>query len=452
MELIYHYLWKHKVFGQPLTTVNGESLSVQSPGRHNEDSGPDFSDARITIGGQKWVGNVEIHVKASDWYAHGHDRDRAYDSVILHVVAVDDARVRRQDGREVPQVVVTMPPGFFMTYARLTADLKGTRCSSLLAELPPMVKTDWLESLAIERLHHKARRLLDYNTQAGNDWEQAVFTAVARGLGFGLNGQPFEMLAKSLPLKYVYHHADDLMQVEALLLGQAGFLDPQKHMFDEYFQELCREYMFLSRKYGLRPMRPEVWKYARTRPQNFPHRRIAMLARALHDGVRFSSGLVEADADIDKLLEFFDWRLDGFWGRHCGFGDMGGEIVMPRTLSDASKELLIINVAAPFYYAHAQLTGDIELAERGANMLALLPGERNSKTASWRACGIDADDALRSQALIHLRDEYCDRNRCMDCRFGHYLLRCHGRGRIFDWDRTRDNVFVEVPEETLADA
>ena len=446
MELIYHYLWKHRVFGYPLTTVDGQALVVRSPGRHNDDAGPDFSGAKILIAGQEWVGNVEIHVKASDWFLHGHDRDRAYDSVILHVVAVDDARIRRPDGSEIPQTVVTLPPEFHIAYRHLTADLREIRCASFIPMFPPMVKTDWLESLAVERLQMKAERLLDYRRQLDGDWEQAVFTAMARGLGFGLNALPFEMLAKSIPLKYIYHHADNLEQVEALLLGQAGLLDSSRHIFDDYYQMLCREYIFLARKYGLRPMRADLWKYSRSRPQNFPHRRIAMLATALHEGVQFAKGLEKAAGDIDALLEFFDWRLDGYWGRHYGFGDMGEERVMPRTLSVASKELLIINVAAPFYYAHARVSGNIEVGEKASNMLMLLNAERNSKTSCWRGCGLDPEDALQSQALIHLRDEYCDRNRCLDCRFGHYLLRHHARGRLFDWKRVEENTFIEIPD------
>lgn len=446
MELIYHYLWKHKILGRRLFTVDGHEVTVESPGKHNDDAGPDFSGARIFVGGQKWVGNVEIHVKASDWFAHGHDLDRAYDSVILHVVAVNDATVHRSDGSEIPQIIITLPQDFFITYAQLTEDFKGTRCRDLIPLLPQLVKTDWLESLAMERLHFKAKRILGYYEQLNRDWEQAVFTAVARGLGFGLNGLPFEMLAKNLPLKYLYHHADDLLQIEALLLGQAGLLDANLLPMDEYYQTLCREYLFLARKYGLRPLRREVWKYARTRPQNFPHRRIAMLAQGLHEGVHFASGLIAANADIDCLLEFFDWRLDGYWGRHYGFGDRT-ETVMPRTLSNASKELLIINVAAPFYFAHAHLTGDYELAERGTAMLTCLKSEHNSKIESWRVCGLEVKDALRSQALLHLRDEYCDCNRCLDCRFGHYFLRHKAKGRLFDYRRIEENTFVN--EEDL---
>lgn len=446
MELLYHYLWKHKMMGRPLATVDGREVVVRSPGRHNNDAGPDFSGARLIVGGEEWAGNVEVHVKASDWYAHGHDKDRAYDTVILHVVAVNDVEVKRSDGTVIPQVEVILPRDFYVTYACLMADLKGTRCREMLHQLPELVKTDWLESLSMERMHFKSARLLEYYTQLNSDWEQSVFTLIARGLGFGLNGLPFEILAKNLPLKYLYHHADDLLQTEALLFGQAGFLDAALYPYDEYYQSLCREYMFLQRKYGLRPQAREMWKYARTRPQNFPHRRIALLAAAIHAGTHFSSGLVEANADIDRLMEYFDWRLDGYWGTHCGFGPQSGEIVAPRTLSNASKELLIINVAAPFYYAHARLSGNFELAERGASMLMQLRAERNTILSSWQACGLVAQDALRSQALLHLRSEYCDRNRCLDCRFGHYFLRSGAAGRLFDYTRIRDNTFIEVSD------
>ncbi len=444
MELLYHYLWKHKMMGRELRMSDGTLVNVLSVGRYNTDAGPDFSNARIMVGGREWIGNVEIHVKASDWYAHGHDRDKAYDSVVLHVVAVNDAEVRRIDGSVIPQVEVLLPRNFYITYSRLTADMKGTRCQNMLHSIPPLVCTDWLESLGMERMQAKASRLMNYYTQLNSDWEQAVFTLLARGLGFGLNSLPFEMLAKNLPQKYLYHHADDLLQTEALLFGQAGLLDPGIYPYEDYYQALCREYMFLQRKYGLRPQRREVWKYARTRPQNFPHRRIALLAAAVHKREGFSSGLVEAGGDIDRLMELFDWRLDGYWGTHCGFGPEGGERVVPRTLSDASKELLIINVAAPFYYAYAAMSGDLELGERGINMLTRLRPERNSIISSWQVGGLKVPDALRSQALLHLRSEYCDRNRCLECRFGHYLLRHRAGGHLFDYNRISDNVFVDA--------
>lgn len=435
MELVYHYLWKYKMAGRPVQTVDGQSVEILSPGVHNDNSGPDFHDASIKIGGQQWVGNVEIHVKGSDWYRHGHDADHAYDSVILHVVAIDDRRALRPDGSEIPTAVVVLPENFYATYSMLSVELKQIRCVSMLSKIPDLVKEDWLCSLGIERLHFKANRILDYYSALNSDWEQTMFTAFARGLGFGLNGQPFEMLARSLPLKYVYHHADDLMQVEALLLGQAGMLDSSRNIFDEYYQHLCREYAFMARKYGLRPMRGDLWKYARTRPQNFPHRRIALLARALHEGFKFMGSLLDSGGDPDSLEELFSWILTGYWRGHGGFGEEGKiKTFAPTGLSRASKELLMINVAAPFYYAYGHVTGDYDLAERGADILCMLKPERNNIISSWNSAGIKAHDAMRSQALVHLRTEYCDRGRCLDCRFGHYLLRCGAGGRIFNYD------------------
>ncbi|MDE6810961.1 MAG: DUF2851 family protein, partial [Muribaculaceae bacterium] len=238
MEILYHYLWHHGMWGREMPTLQGQTLRVCNPGRHNKDAGPDFCNARLVIDDREWIGDVEIHLKASDWFRHGHDKDAAYNSVILHIVVVDDRRIERPSGEEIPQVTVVMPEQFFLTYADLTSDLKSIRCSYLLSSLPELIREDWLESLAVERLQMKAQRLLDYNRRLNGDREQAVFTLLARGLGFGLNGLPFEMLAMNLPLKYVYHHAENLMQVESLLFGQAGMLNGCDHIFDDYYQQL----------------------------------------------------------------------------------------------------------------------------------------------------------------------------------------------------------------------
>lgn len=432
MELLYHYLWKHRMLGRPLATCDGRPVEVLSPGVHNEGAGPDYSNSIVKIDGDIWAGNVEIHVKASDWFRHGHDKDLAYDSVILHVVAVDDARIRRKSNdEEIPQVRAVMPEKFFLTYAALCRDLKAVRCAGSIASLPRLVVEDWLETLSIERLHQKAERILEYYRSMEFDWEQVMFVASARALGFGLNGLPFEMLAKSVPLKYVYHHSDNLMQIEALLFGQAGMLDPSGNIFDEYYQRLCSEYAFMVAKYGLRPLRGDLWKYARTRPQNFPHRRIAMLARALYKGARFVDSLANAAGDPDALMEFFSWDLDGYWLNRSSFGSDG---IMPETkstmLSRASRELMLINVAAPFYYAYGHILGDCDFGEKGIDLLMKLKSERNTILTEWERCGLKASDASRSQALIHLRREYCDRSRCLDCRFGHYLLRTGSGGKV----------------------
>lgn len=441
MEIIYHYIWHNMILGRRIATRDGRIIEILFPGRHNDNAGPDFLDVRLSIDGQQWIGNVEIHVKASDWFRHGHDKDPAYGNVILHVVAIDDTTVKMPDGRILPQISATLPERFFTTYAALAEKIKAVRCASGLGEIPNLIVEDWLSALAAERLQAKASRLLEYNSQLGGDWEQAVFTLLARGLGFGLNGLPFEILAKNLPLRILYHHSDNLMQIEALLFGQAGMLDATNNIFDEYYQQLCAEYAFLARKYSLRPISLSLWKYARTRPQNFPHRRLALLAQAIHCGTRFSSELLEAKGDYDRLYNLFSWQLSGYWHEHAGFGSDARDSSSLPALSKGSRNLLMINVAAPFYMAYSRISGDFDAGELAFDLLASLPGEKNTKIRMWQSLGLHANDALHSQALLHLHDEYCDKGRCLECRLGHHLLRREAHPHINSRLRADINTF-----------
>lgn len=421
MEKLYHYLWKTGIRGSDLKDVDGKIIEVIDPGIHNHDAGPDFFNAKLKIGGVEWIGNVEIHVKASDWYRHGHSEDPAYDNVILHVVAVSDKRVLRADGNLIPQVELTFPQKFFHLYATLSEERDYVKCGTLLPGLPELKKTDWLETLAVERMQQKAGKVKEIHSSTEGDWEQTCFVMLARGLGFGLNGDPFEMLAKSLPLKILHHHSDNPFQLEALLFGQAAMLDSSLHIFDEYYQGLCREYYFLARKYGLKPMRPGLWKYSRTRPQNFPHRRIALLSNATLGGFSLFTRLMESGNDIEKLLNAFSMQAQGYWKSHYSFDTEMRNV--PSELSKGSRLLLIINVAVPLLYAYASSVGNIELGEKIIGLMQDLPAENNTIIKQWSSLGFEAKDASRSQALLHLKKEYCDKNKCIYCRFGNHFLR-----------------------------
>ncbi len=409
------------MFGRKLTDADGRSLEVIDPGILNTDSGPDFFNSVIKIDGTEWAGNIEIHVKASDWFRHGHHNDPAYDSIILHVVGIADKKIFRSDGSPIPQVELTMPEDFFRTFSTLYTPTDAIRCASSVASLSPISVTDWLETLAVERLQMKSDKIKETYANSGNDWQQTCFITLARALGFGLNGDPFEMLARSVPLKILHHHSDNPYQLQAILFGQAAMLDSSLYIFDEFYQLLCREYYFLARKYGLRPMRQGLWKYARTRPQNFPHRRIAFLSKACEGGFSLFSRLLDTKGKQDKARELFNWRLEGYWDTHFAF-DVEAKS-QASTLSHNSVTLLMINLVAPLLYTYGALRGDCELAETGLDLLTSLPPENNSLIRDWHNCGLDADNALRSQALLQLRKEYCDRRKCLYCRFGNHLLR-----------------------------
>lgn len=409
------------MFGKKLHASGGSEVEVIDPGCLNTDAGPDFFNSKIRIDGVMWAGNVEIHVRASDWNRHGHSDNPAYDDVMLHVVGISDCRIKRRDGTYIPQVEITMPEDFFRSYANLSAECEGVKCATSLGGISRLEQTDWLESLSMERLQAKASRVADILKFTGNDWEQTCFVILARALGFGLNGDPLEMLARSLPLKYLHHHSDNPLQLQALLFGQAAMLDSSIHIFDEYYQLLCREYYFLARKYGLRPMRAGLWKYSRTRPQNFPHRRLAFLAKACEGGFSMFSKIIGVKGDAETAATLFDWHLEGYWHDHFSF-DVPARSVSD-TLSATSVTLLIINVVAPLLYAYGSMRGEERIAERGVALLEELPAESNGIVRQWRMSGIKAENAWRSQGLLHLKKEYCDRRKCLYCRFGHHLLR-----------------------------
>ncbi|MDE6444659.1 MAG: DUF2851 family protein [Muribaculaceae bacterium] len=421
MEAIYQFLWQHTMLGRSLTDAAGHHIEILDPGRLNTDSGPDFFNAKIKVDGTEWIGNIEIHVKASDWFRHHHDSDPAYDNIILHVVGIDDKRIKRADGSQIPQVVTPLPPDFCTVYEHLSVHPAYLRCAPYLHTLSSIAVTDWLESLSIQRLQMKGERIRSILDSTGHDWEQTVFITLARALGFGLNGEPFELLARSLPLPILHHHSDNPMQLQALLFGQAAMLDQSCHIFDEYYQFLCREYYFLARKYGLHPMRPGLWKYSRTRPQNFPHRRIAMLAKACEGGFSMLAKIIDCIKERKSPDTLFNWRLEGYWHEHFSF-DVEAR-AGSDTLSPASISLLVINAVAPLLYAYSAERGDLELGEKAIELLEDLPSERNSIIREWEGYGLKCDTALRSQALIHLRREYCEARKCLFCRFAHLFLR-----------------------------
>ncbi len=400
---------------------SGETLELLSPGVLNLDSGPDFANARLRINGTEWVGNVEIHERASDWYRHNHHEDPAYDSVILHAVAIDDRQVFRSDGTIIPQIVLTYPEQFFSLYELLSREVTDVKCAPWLKIVPNLVSDSWFETLSIERMQQKSSRILEVADRLKGDWEAVTFIFLARALGFGLNSEPFEMLARSIPLNYLMRHSDNLLQIEALLFGQAGMLDTSVHIFDEYYQMLCREYFFLARKYNLRPMRRDLWKYARTRPRNFPHRRIALLAKALYGGFNMKSKLWECKGNRDAIENLFNWKLEGYWTNHIDFdyeGECGGTV-----LGKGSLHLMSINFAAPMIYSISKVQGNIDSAEYALDLWSSLPAEDNRYVTNWKTRGLECETALRSQALLQLRKEYCDRSRCLECRIGNWLLR-----------------------------
>lgn len=420
------YVWKHRLWrSEDMATNTGKKVRVVDPGLLNTDAGPDFFNAKIEIDGHMWVGNVEMHYRATDWKRHHHDSDKAYDSVILHVVAKDDAPVRRTNGELIPQLVLEVSPQFNADYASLVGTTIEVPCATKIKQVPHLTIVEWVEGLAFERLHGKVERIHQLLDSFNGSWEDVCYVTLARNFGFGINNDAFERLARRTPLRLLGKHSDSVLQIEALLFGQAGMLDAQKPGMDSYYNQLCTEYAFLSNKFQLTPMEKESWKLFRIRPQNFPYRRIAMLAKFIEGGFRMMNRILEAEGE-KEMRALFEVELSGYWTKHYTFGKPNERAT--ATLSRSSIDIILINTVAPLLYAYGELTGNYEMTDKAIKLLEDLRAESNSIVSHFVAYGIDCPDALTSQALVQLKREYCDARKCIYCKIGHHLLSKAARG------------------------
>ncbi|MCM1020885.1 MAG: DUF2851 family protein [Muribaculum sp.] len=432
MERIMHYIWQHRLFVRPgLSTVDGQRICVVDPGAPNNGAGPDFFNAKLQIGGNMWAGNVEIHVKASDWFRHNHHNDRAYDSVVLHVVGTDDARIPRPDGSLIPQFVMPYSSEIEQSYKTLVAEAGGRMpCLSHAATMSSVAMRSWLDALAYERLYAKSDRILSLLKRHNGDWETVAYIATARALGFGINSDPFERLASALPLNIVRKHADSLPALEAMLFGQAGLLP--ETAFDEYSDTLKKEYAHFANKFQLKALHDAGWKLSRTRPGNFPHRRIALLASLLHGNFSLMSRLTSVQ-NRAEAAELFSASLSPYWYSHFTFSPLSAAEA-PETpdadhpaMTRQSADIVIINTVAPLLHAWGTLTHNNEIVETAAELWHQIKPENNIIVRRFVDSGIKCTDAFTSQALIQLYKSYCETRKCLYCRIGHSKLRTASR-------------------------
>ena len=429
MEKLLHYMWKYRLLPtQPLATTDGQPVEVIDPGTLNRHAGPDFFNAKIKMGGTTWVGCVELHRKASDWYAHGHQEDTHYNNVVLHVVERADRPAVTQDGKTLPQLELEVPAHLRGNYEELCRTTDYPRCHRVIPHIDPFTVHSWMNALLYERLEQRAQAVAARVQALQGDWERACFITLARNFGFGLNGDAFEEWARRIPLQSVAHHRDNLFQVEAVFLGQAGLLDfdtvPQKYrdeaIDDGYYPRLKKEYDYLAHKFSLTPMEAGAWKFLRLRPQNFPHVRIVQLAQLYFNQTAGFSRLLEAKSR-DELHRMLSTHATPYWKSHYTFGCPSHKNT--KALTAGSLDLIVINTVVPLLYAYGQMHGNDPLCERALQFLSPIKAENNHITRLWAECGIQAESAADSQALIQLKKEYCDRKYCLHCRFGYEFLK-----------------------------
>jgi hypothetical protein len=424
-ERLLQFIWQFRYFNRhTLQLTNGEHLQVIYPGLFNTNQGPDFLDAKIRIGKTLWAGHVELHIKTSDWYKHAHQHDRNYDNVILHVVWQDDmpGRAARMPVLELCQLV---PKMLLQHYEDWMNSQSYIPCSRQAAQVDDIIWITWKERLVIERLQRKAGIIFSYLLENRHHWDETCWWLLAKNFGIVVNSEAFESIARSLPVTLLAKHKNQLHQLEALLMGQAGLLNEK--FVSHYPIMLQKEYLFLKRKYALQPICERI-HFLRMRPSAFPTVRLAQLAMLVHTSAHLFS-VIRETVSLDNLRQMFLVTANDFWHYHYNFTESA--VFKPKKLGEQMVDNLIINTVAPLLFAYGHQHKEEMYTERALQWLREIASEKNTITFGFSQLCVANKNAFDSQALKELKTNYCDQRRCLDCAVGNALLKSSVRGQRF---------------------
>lgn len=398
-EIVLHYIWEHCLWaGFAQQTTDGRNIEILSVGEHNRDAGPDYSHARVLIDGKEWIGNIEIHVNASDWVKHHHHLDKAYDNVILHVVRTADKPIYNSRGELVPQCELQYPSdkdylsALFEAAQRMDSAISRIGCAEQLIHDPQLLTDGWRRTLLRKRLECKRASITRLLEITKGSWEHALYISLARNFGFHTNSLPFEQLAIHTPLSCLQKHRNNLFQLTALLIGQAGLIANSQ-------EPIAKEYDFLRTKFGLTPLDAAIWKHGKLRPQNSPELRIRQFAQLLYQSENLLSKILDTD-DLKELETLF--AVD--------------------KMGRSSIDILLINTVIPYKYAYALHKNNAAQAEAVLSLMESIPAENNTIVRQWRVLGQSIRNAADTQALLHLYQNYCQHHECINCEVGYQIF------------------------------
>jgi hypothetical protein len=412
-EELLHHLWKFRLFDQlELVTTTNDPLEIVKVGDHNQHAGPDFFNSKIKIAETLWAGNVEVHIRASDWNKHRHQQDKAYDNIILHVVYEADQSIFRSSGEAIPTLELKqrIEPHYLINYQRFKLSNDWIACEKQLKEVPPIVMHTSLNRLLIERLEEKYDVMVDMLRLNKMNWEETFYQLLAKNFGFKTNALPFQLLAKSIPSTILAKHKSSLLQ--------AGFLE--QHFNDKYSLQLQNEYVFLKQKFKLVPIENHLWKFLRLRPVNFPTIRIAQFAQLIYQSNHLFSKIIE-EKELLQLKKLMETTVSAYWRTHYVFEKM--VTGRNKKLGEDSIDNIIMNTIIPFLFVYGKAKGDESYIERALRFMEEMEGEKNTIINTWKSLDIPVKSAAETQALLQLKNKYCDHKKCLACSIGNYLLK-----------------------------
>ena len=419
-EEFLHYIWESKLFkSDGIYTVNKELITIIDTGKRNFDSGPDFFSARVKIGSTLWAGNIEIHIRASDWYTHNHHLDKAYDNVILHVVEYYDKPVFNTKEEEIPTLVIGYPDKIKANYKRLLDSKTWIACAEQFHKIDLFTLKLGYHRLMVERLSDKTSGITQLLRDNRNDWNETFYQYMARMFGFKVNALPFTMLVKSVPLHILSNYRSGILRIEALLFGNAGMLNEQL-LGDPYYLQLREEYSFLYKKHHLKGIESHLWKFMRLRPVNFPTIRIAQFAALVNKSDALFSKVLETKK-LSDLQALFNVSASEYWDTHYRFNTVSKPV--RKNIGLATVNILIINVVIPFLFVYGEIRSERSLKDRALEYLEKLPPEKNSIVGNWATLGVRVRSAFETQALLQLKNIHCDQKKCLNCQIGNKLVK-----------------------------
>ncbi|MCK0191305.1 DUF2851 family protein [Arenibacter sp. F20364] len=421
-EDLLHFIWKYKKLQLGnLTGSKNEDIQILDIGSHNLLSGPDFFNAKIQIDGQLWAGTVEMHINSSDWYAHNHELDPNYQNVILHVVWEDDCEVFRADNTVIPTLVLKdyISSTILKEYQKLFYHKERSfiNCGSEISNISDFVVQNWLEVLYFERLERKTDLVAQLLTTFNNDWERVFFILLSKNFGLKINGEPFYEIANRLPFPVVRKIQGNALQMESLLYGFAGFLDDDT-IGGNYYDTLKREYAFLKAKYDFSDVPIQKPEFFKLRPSNFPTIRLSQLANLYTVHQSLFSKVINAKS-VEEIYLVFNVTASEYWDNHYTFGKISKKYV--KKLTRKFVDLLIINTVLPIKSSYAKHMGR-DVNEELINIISGITSESNTVISKFRTLKLQLPSAKESQAALQLYNEYCTKNKCLQCAVGHQLL------------------------------
>lgn len=420
-EDFLHYIWRYKKFElSNLKTTDNETISIVSFGGYNQNSGPDFFNAQIKIGNQLWAGNVEIHVKSSDWFLHNHEMDSNYDNVILHVVWEHDTNVFRKDNSGIPTLELKdyVFKDALNNYDKLfLKSEKWINCELDFSKVDDFTVNHWLERLYFERLERKSENIKQLLVDSKNDWESVLFKMLAKNFGLKVNGEAFLSVANSFDFSIVRKLQSSQIALESLFFGQSGLLEDD--IQDAYYLKLAREFEFLKQKFKLSNQNVLPIQFFRLRPPNFPTIRLSQLASLYNKNQNLFSKIIDLKS-IKEFYNLFSVETSLFWESHYTFNKVSKS--SKKQISKSFIDLLLINTIIPIKFSYALHLGK-EIDDEILKLVQEIASEKNSIIEKFESLKPISTSALQSQALIQLKNEYCSKNKCLQCAIGSAILK-----------------------------